>query len=149
MSGNVSIYQRNSSLKKNCGKEEGYYVFPAANIRLARWKNFVVEPLMYFKKFVKWEKFMDIRRISRFFVEKFFVSQCWKASGNPSEFRKVCGVRKVLCIIGGYHVSPSRLFCLTVAKNSVGGTLQFNRKILVRKNMMLNRRVSRFSVETF
>ena len=40
---------------------------------------------------------------------------------------------------GGYHVFPSKIFCLTVPKNFRRGTLLYFRKFLVSKNFMHNR----------
>ena len=55
-----------------------------------------------------------------FFRRKFFVSQCWKISwAYLQSFRKF-GVSKNFMHTRGYHVFPSKVFCLTVPINLVG-----------------------------
>ena len=55
-----------------------------------------------------------------FFRRKFFVSQCRKISwASLQSFRKF-GVSKNFMHNRGYHVFPSKIFCLTVPKNFVG-----------------------------
>ena len=50
---------------------------------------------------------------------------------------------------GGYHGFPSKLFWLTVPKKLRRGTLRCFRNFLVSKKFMLQRVMSRFSVENF
>ena len=63
------------------------------------------------------------RVMSRFSIEKLFVSQCRKNSqGNPSVlcFKKFPVAKKFMDKRGGgeYQDFPSKIFCLTVPKNS-------------------------------
>jgi len=55
-----------------------------------------------------------------FFRRKFFVSVPKNIVGEPFCVSENLGFRKILCIIGGYHDFPSKIFSLTVPKNFVG-----------------------------
>ena len=83
---------------------------------------------MLFQNFPLAKKFMDKRGrgVSRFSVEKFFVSQCRKTSQRNLSvlFQKFPVAKKFMDKRGGGKESqdvPSKIFCLTVPKISVGG----------------------------
>ena len=79
-----------------------------------------------FREFPVAKKFMDKRGrgVSRFSVEKFFVSQCRKTSQRNLSvlFQKFPVAKKFMDKRGGKSQDvPSKFFCLTVPKISVGG----------------------------
>ena len=63
---------------------------------------------------------MDEKARITFLLLKILVSQCRKLLwASPQCFRAI-GILKNSMLIKGYHVFPSKLFCLTVPKNFVG-----------------------------
>ena len=83
-------------------------------------ENFRKEILLFLRKFLLSKSFMDKKGVSRFSVENFLSHSAEKFCGHPFNVSENLGYRKILCIIGGYHNFPSKIFCLTVPKNFVG-----------------------------
>ena len=86
------------------------------------------------------------------FRSKFFVSEYRKISlGNTSGYQKISGIEKIYASVGGgYHVSSSKNFCLTVPKNFVGEHFGVSEKFGYRKILCIREGgVSSFFVESF
>ena len=76
--------------------------------------------LLFLRKFLVSESFLDEKARITFLLLKILVSQCRKISrASPQCFRKI-GVLKKSMLTRGYHVFFSKLFCPTVPKNFMG-----------------------------
>ena len=101
-------------------------------------QNFL-EELFCASEVFGYPKILWIRRgVSRFFTEIFFVSQCWKFLwGNPNVFQKFSGIKKLFVSEGGggYHLSSSKVFRITVLINFVRATYNTSKKPGYRKSL--------------
>ena len=84
-----------------------------------------------------------------FFPQRIFVSQCRKNSWASLQSLRKLGVSKTSMHTRGYHVSPSKIFGLTLPKTFVKESYCFWEKNWFEKVSWMKRGVSRFSVELF
>ena len=83
------------------------------------------------------------------FRRKFFVSQCRKISWASVQCFRKFGVSKIFMLNRGYHIFPSKSFCLTVSKNFVRESHCFWENIRFQKVLWMKTGVSRFPVGKF
>ena len=71
---------------------------------------------------------------------KIFVPLYQKISlGNTSVDQKISGVEKFYASERGYHISPSKTFCLIVPKNFVGEHFGVSENFVYRKILCIRR----------
>ena len=94
LSGNVSIYQRNSSLKKKIvEKRKGITFFRREFFVTECGKTSWITPCV-FKEISRMENFLDNRRVSEFSAEIFLSHSTKKSYWKPSAFQKVSSMKK-------------------------------------------------------
>ena len=86
--------------------------------------------------------------INTIFRRKFFVSQCRKLSWASVQCFRKFRVSKNFMLNRGYHIFPSKFFCLTVPKNFMGISSMSQKKVGI-ENFYAYSGLSRFSVEIF
>ena len=110
-------------------------------------ENFRKEILLFLRKFLVSQSFMDEKGVSRFSVENFWPHSAEKLRGHPFNVSENLGYRKILCIIGGITSFRRKFFVSQCRKNS-WASLQCFRKFGVPKNMH-NRGYHKFPSKLF
>ena len=115
----ILLFLRKFLISKKIWMKKGVSRFSVENFWSHSAKKFRGHPLNVSEN-LGYRKTLGILGGITFFRRKFFVSQCWKISwAYLQSFRKF-GVSKNFMHTRGYHVFPSKVFCLTVPINLVG-----------------------------
>ena len=117
---NPSVFRKFSGIEKNLWKRGGLSRFSVEIFMSHSAENFRKRILLFLRKFLVSKTFMDEKGGITFFRRKVLVSQCLKNSWASLQCFRKFGVSKNFMHTRGYHVFPSKIFCLTVPKIFVG-----------------------------
>ena len=111
------VFQKCSDMEKNIYKKGGgYHVLPSEIICLSVPKKFAGEPYCVSKSSGK-ENFHAYEGVASQFCRS-FLSHSTKKIRKGFVFQNCSAMEKKHGLRGGYHVLPSRSFCMTVPKYS-------------------------------
>ena len=145
---NPTLCEKKFGFKKFYGWKRGYHVFPSESFGLTVPKNLMGTPSI-FSENLEYQKTLCLIGGITFFPQRIFVSQCRKNSWASLQSLRKLGVSKTSMHTRGYHVSPSKIFGLTLPKTFVKESYCFWEKNWFEKVSWMKRGVSRFSVELF
>ena len=117
---NPSVFRKFSGIEKKLWKRGGLSRFSVEIFMSHSAENIRKRILLFLRKFLVSKSFMDEKGGITFFRRKVLVSQCRKISWASLQCFRKFGVSKNFMHTRGYHVFPSKIFCLTVPKNFVG-----------------------------